>query len=290
MRVSRYVENTLQSQRQCLQLADGFEMDAISTADSNVVSTHADEVAQHILVDFEALEKYIGRMQTYQIREIPVGPEGKGRIPTFDDVLAMVQNEFPTKIINVELKGKIGNPEDDFTTSSSLGQLVAEDIKQANFPLNQVIFSSFSHRYLLDMHAVMPEAQLGILYEGVHPGQVFQPKPLYRQNDDFQQQLDYSAALSIPSLESTLQLIPSLYSVHAEISSLTPETVRWIAEHNLVLSTWAWQEHSPHGDTVNNHRARDNILNAVQLCQQGEIKELLVITDHVKDVRAVLHN
>jgi len=285
-RVVRFPEGTVASQRQCfLNGADGFEMDVISTADHNVVSCHADKVEQHVLVDYPMPEKSIGKMKTYQVREIPVGALGLGRIPTFEDVLQMVLDEFPHGMINVELKDKIDNMEDDALTSPSLAQLVASKVNHVKFPLNQLIFSSFSHRYLLDLRAEFSDARVGVLYDPLP-----QPQPLYLIGDGMNEHLDYRTSLSISSLEKSLELIPNLYSVHAEISSLTAETVKWIANHNLVLATWARDEYSPAGDTENTVAARDRILHAVKLCEQEGVKELLIITDHVRDVRALLRD
>lgn len=278
----RLPENTVGSQRRCLlDGANGFELDAIQTADGNCVCTHADEVAQHILVDYEPPEKYIGRMKLYQIREVPVGPCGAGRIALLEDTLNMVKHEFPGATVNIELKGKIGNFEDDVKTEFSLALLVLAAMERAKFPLEDVIFSSFSHRYLLDMAELEPNAKLGMLYESPE----YDGHHLYAGAESGPQ--DRAHAFSVDALNTTLHLIPTIYSIHPEVAQVTEETVRWVAERNRQLICWGSREESPTSEMGASYKKA--ILRVVEWASKERLQELTFITDHVTAMRSLIN-
>jgi glycerophosphoryl diester phosphodiesterase len=298
---ARQVENTLASQRKVMLLdgADGIELDAIASSQGTVFVTHADEVKQHVLIeDYELPQKYIGRMKDYQIREIPVGISGKGRIPLLADTLTMFQTEFPNTWINIELKGKVGNTEDQFNQIPSFVSSVIKTIDNIQYPFHQLIFSSFSHRYLLELASIMTtsnrvnEVKLGILYDVTTEDANDMSFPLCRDPQEF---LDYYLPLSIATLEKTYTALPMLYSIHAEVSSITEETLQWIYDHHLHIYVWALQEASPPPITpltsmqeLLSYPIIEKYLHFIELAQKIGFSEVGIITDDVAIVKVAI--
>lgn len=278
----RLAENTLPSFRQSLrQGANGFELDAIQTKDNKIVCTHIDEVAQHITISYQPPEKYIGRMQLYQVREIPVGVQGSGRIPSLEDTLLMVKHEFPGAEVNIELKGKIGNMEDSPDISPSFCRCVLDVIETTAFPLSDISFSSFSHRYLMEMAQLCPTAKLSVLYDGPrHDGEL-----LYAGAGE---DIDRCAQFTVSSLEKTLSYVPSLYGVNPEVSFVTEETLRWLHQRNLKLYCWALHEVCPEGNTPEQMAYGERLVRAVNIAHAVGMKEITFITDHVDQVRSLM--
>jgi glycerophosphoryl diester phosphodiesterase len=281
-RSNRLPENTIASQRQCLlQGAIGFELDAIQTKDHHIVCTHTDEVRHHIVIDYSPPEKYIGRMDFETVRGIPVGVNGAGRIDSLEETLLMAQREFPGALVNIELKGKISNFEDPATSSPSLCDSVMNAVEKVNYPLEEIIFSSFSHRYLMEMACICPRAKLGMLCDALkHVGE-----PLYADADGF---IDQVAAFDTNTLEKTLAQIPSLFSIHPEISSVSEESLRYMVEKNLNLYCWALSEIAPAGPLDTDQSYANSIIRVVNLAQAVGMKEVAFITDHVQAVRSLL--
>ena len=284
--VTRPVEGTLRSQRTALKHgAHGFEMDGIETDCGNIVGTHADAVRQHILVSFEPPADYIGRMTVKEIKNIPVGPAGLGRISTLEETLMMVMNEFPGRKINIELKGKQKNFDDDSRTSPSLAEKVLGIVKKTGFPLRDIVFSSFSHTYLQELAALEPKAKIGMLYD----------LPVEGYDGDvgmkmFKDRPDVYEPFTVPALELTKQRLPTLSSVHPEIQSLTPETVKWTADNNLALVTWGWRERSPLEETPGGEHFATATRDAIKMAKEAGIRQMWIITDHIRDMKTFVHD
>lgn len=282
----RPVEGTIVSLRQALEAgADGVEMDAIETADGLVVGTHADEVRHHILVPFEPSQKYIGRMAYDEIKDIPVGPGGLGRISLLRDILLMMKEEFPSRLINIELKGKLNNFEDDSRTNPSLAEKVMKVIDDVEFPLSKVVFSSFAYSYLQDITELYQakgcKITVGMLFEPLHECVTGPPKILKDREDA-------NTPLNMETLALTLERLPLLTNVHAEIATITPDTMGFIKAHNLALYTWALRELSPMQDDEDALPFAEAIDRLILMAKDAKMEELTLITDHIHDVKAYL--
>eukprot|EP01039_Chlorochromonas_danica_P008114 gene8114-8953_t len=292
MRVVRPVEGTLISHRKALEDgAYGIEMDVIETLDNYLVGTHADEVRQHVLVPYDAPEKYIGRMTYEQIRNIPVGPDGIGRISLLKDLLEMLKRDFPDRLINIELKGKLGNIEDNSQTTPSLAEKVVKVLEDVDFPFQKIIFSSFSQSYLQDMSKICSQRdhrafRLGMLFEPsadcVGMSLASDGHKLFKDRDDL------SIALNMETLRHVVESIPGLTSVHAEIRCITPDTMKFIREHNLCLATWALKELSPLDTSKEGQVFANAIDNVLRMADDVGLEELVIITDHILDVKDYL--
>jgi len=282
-RTHREAEGTLLSHYKALSSgADGIELDAIETADGYIVCTHADEVQQHILTDFTPSQPYIGRMQYQEVKDIPVGPHGSGRIPLLKEIFQMVLTDFPGRYVNVELKGKQKNFDDGRDTSPSLAEKVLKVVEETAFPLHQIVFSSFSHMYLKELRALSSKAQIGILYN------VFKPAGtdlrLFREPCD-----DVYHPFTQSSLEFSLRSVENISSVHPEIRTVTADLIKTLVDHNIRrLACWAWCEYSPLHHSEDSEEFVAAAKNAIDLCREFGLQELWIITDHVEDMRRFL--
>lgn len=287
-------ENTIGSHRAALghDRADGIEFDVIQTADRQICVTHADDVLQHILLDPAVVhlpQRFIGRLSAYQLRDLPVGPAGAGRIPLLRDLLDLLHAEFPQQsvVVNIELKGKQGSLEDVPESNPSLVQgtlSVLEDYQRRGelSPLHNIVFSSFSVTFLEELVQQHPR----MLRSALRVGLLTVPKsdcykPLFPAGGP----LDAYSPFTIEALENVLSRLPQLTSVHAEISSVDLETLRWIKSKQLTLMTWAWQEHSPLEQSENGERAAQNVINLLENARLCQLHEIYIITDHINDMK-----
>ncbi|RYH12474.1 hypothetical protein EON65_38235 [archaeon] len=286
MNIQRIAENTLESHQLALaQGAEGVEMDAIATADGYIVSTHADEVGQHVKVPYHVPQKYVGRMTFEELQHIPVGPIGTSRIPLLRDILRMMKSDFPDRIINIELKGKLDNLDDDSYTHPTLSEKIMQVIEECNFPLENVVFSSFAMSYLDELDEVCSNKKVqfkkGILFDLAPPTDHTDTshKPILLNRDD------YYIPLSLSSLKKAHSRFSTMYSIHAEIRSLTPPIMSYLHTHNLVLHAWGLRELSPLDSSVEAQEFASAVRNVVAMAREVGMGEINIITDHVLEMK-----
>jgi len=159
-------ENTLAAFALAYEMgADGIELDVQLTADDEVVVIHDDTlertssgvglVREHSLAELKKLdfgtwfsERYAGE-----------------QIPTLAETLRLIYDTGMK--VNIELKAT-----SDYDEGRLLTTKTAELIKQFDL-VNQVIVSSFNHKYLTRMRCKDPRVATGILYFGdlLHVGE-----------------------------------------------------------------------------------------------------------------------
>lgn len=183
-------ENTMLAAELALALgADYWETDVHKAADGSLVIFHDDVLSR--TTDVREIAEFGGRAPwmthdfTYpELRRLDAGswfidkdPHGtiaagditsedlevmRGlRIPTLREVLEFSRkHNFP---LNIEIKDQVATP-DDLSIVREVLEMVeaigAEDI---------VLFSSFNHGYLAEMHRLAPEVPLAALVEDAHP-------------------------------------------------------------------------------------------------------------------------
>eukprot|EP00981_Chlorochromonas_danica_P007127 scaffold1560_cov177-Ochromonas_danica.AAC.12 len=104
----------------------------------------------------------------------------------------------------------------------------------------------------------------------------------------FKDRDDLSIALNMETLRHVVESIPGLTSVHAEIRCITPDTMKFIREHNLCLATWALKELSPLDTSKEGQVFANAIDNVLRMADDVGLEELVIITDHILDVKDYL--
>lgn len=146
-------ENTLKAFKLALdQGADGIELDVHLSADGHVVVIHDG--------DLERTTDGTGRVEETTLAELHQLNAGEGeKIPTLAEVLDLVGDKLTT---NIELKGFSGDVRQ--LPGAVLG--LVNDFGLAD----QIIYSSFDPRMLIQLHRKDPDARAGML---LPPGATF---------------------------------------------------------------------------------------------------------------------
>lgn len=243
--VPRPAENTLKSLIGVLTSghASGIETDLIATADNKLVLTHSTDYAQHLCgrPRPSALPNTIDEMTLDQVRQLRVGPNGIGQIPTlrelFDSLSKIVlPDDF---CLNLELKGVQGTQR--IPRQPSIAQLALDEIARSGFELRLIRFSSFSMTMLHEMQELEPKAALALLTDvgPEHGGDAGKPIfPALPNSDTYQH-------FTPQVITQAVTALPSLVAIHPEIRTFTQEAVAACAAHKMQLASWAWQELSP---------------------------------------------
>lgn len=150
-------ENTLEAFRLAMEMgADGFELDVHVTKDGELVVIHDENVKRTTngeglikdmtLAEVKALDACKG-MEAYR----------GAKIPTLAEVYELVKDT--NHIVNVEIKSdNYFYPEIEEKCLALTKKMGMED---------RVIFSSFNHHTLIKLHALQPDAKLGMLFQDV---------------------------------------------------------------------------------------------------------------------------
>jgi glycerophosphoryl diester phosphodiesterase len=179
-------QNTIAAFEQAfIEGAEGIELDVVLSKDNNLIVIHDDEIAKHSLNN----NQKISELNLSDIKNIKVGFAAhaslrtnvkqsiKGDnlennnldchasedarndifknypIPTLEEVLNLLQNKYPQKYLNIELKGQ------------GTAKPVLDLLLNKNFNLEKVIISSFNHKMLHEFCSINSEIKIGVLIE-----------------------------------------------------------------------------------------------------------------------------
>jgi glycerophosphoryl diester phosphodiesterase len=277
--IARPPENTLESLLGALRAgADFIETDAIRTKDGEIVLTHSDDPSTHIIVPQGGVpgKQFIDEMTLEEVQSLHTGLTGEGRIASLRELLRAIETEFPGDgmVLNLELKGMqaTNRPTAD---APSLVRPVLEAIREENFPLERILFSSFSVKALEELAALEPIARMGLLFYTAPPGASFADTVLFGDGSELY------IPFKVEDISAALKRLPSLSVVAPEIQDLTEETVAFAAKNNLSIATYGYPEESP----LKSDRFGPATKEAVRLCREHDVA-LGVITDFIDDMRA----
>ena len=160
------LENTLDSFKKALDFgvdADFIETDAVATKNGGeIVLIHSNDTSTHIKEKkFNTTgETFIDAMTAQEVASLKTGSDGSGRIPTLLELLEAVE-KFPSKFINIELKGIQGTRRE----APPLVEPLLKIIKNKGFPLDRILFSSFSLNTLDELkRRTFNQAKIGVLF------------------------------------------------------------------------------------------------------------------------------
>jgi glycerophosphoryl diester phosphodiesterase len=146
----RPAENSIAAFRKGFETGDGIELDVVLTKDGELVCMHAEELAKHTidcLPDSNTSDYGLDELQALSL----IHDAENHSIPTLRSVLAIWNEFYPTKTLNIELKGR--------KTAEPVMRLLAEhDIAK---PEN-INISSFDHDMLMKTKKMREEMELGI--------------------------------------------------------------------------------------------------------------------------------
>ncbi len=176
-------ENTIAAARKALELgADLWETDVAVTADEKLILFHDDSLKRTTNVEeaFPDREPWVFTTFTLQeiraldagswfVEEDPFGQIAAGavspeeaesyrgeKVPTLEEALEFTRDAGWA--VNLELK-RLPSPMEDFPVV----QKVLETIRRVGIPLEEVVISSFVHRWLREMHALEPRLEIQAL-------------------------------------------------------------------------------------------------------------------------------
>lgn len=150
-------ENTLAAFRLALeQGADGFELDIHRTRDGHLVVCHDERVDR--TTDGTG---FIGAMTLAELKKLDAGRWFDARfagerIPTLDEVWALVEEAGGIRLLNIEVK--LG-----FAAYPGIEEELIQWIESRGLE-DKVIVSSFNHFSILRIHERAPSLRTGILY------------------------------------------------------------------------------------------------------------------------------
>ena len=207
---SQAPENTLTSfQLACEKGASWIETDVQLSADKVPVIIHDRKVNR--TTDGKGV---VSEMMAKDIFRLDAGSwfdkTFKGEtVPSLEETLALCLKLGLS--LNLELKIHTGNSVEE------LAQQVTSVVKFANFPLDSLIFSSFSQEALKYCQQLYPEARRGIITEDNH----LDIEPLIKAYD--------------------------LYSVHLHHKLATPGQVNALKEKGIMVAIWTMNDASKSG-------------------------------------------
>lgn len=271
-------ENTLESLLGALRAgADFIETDAIATSDGEIVLIHSNDPSTHIFRHEYKIpgKTYIDEMTVHEVTSLRTGLHGGGRIPSLRQLLRGIKKEFPGNgtVLNLELKGIQATPRST-KNAPPLVKAVLETIVQEGFPLERILFSSFSLTTMEKLAALEPKAKLGMLFYTAPLASSYGDTVLY--DDGSETYVPFTKQ----SMEGVLKRLPALKAVLPDIHDLTGETVGYAGQRNLSIVTYGYLEESP----FRSQKFADATSNALRLCRQYNLS-LGLITDYIADVK-----
>jgi len=207
--------------------ADGIEVDAMETADGQVVICHSDLLADHT---FRPRLPYRVSDSTYDsLRCVRTGRNGDGNIPLLSDVL----DEAGDRIVNIEMKDVKGAKRDRMRSFPNALAAVLRGRDTSN-----IIVSSFALIDLVDISKALPGVKTGLILD--FPGN--SERPIWPLSFGFEATYLQNTRENI---EKAVAILPTLYSVHPEVFSINEDRIRKIIELDLAIYAWALNESSP---------------------------------------------
>lgn len=244
-RVKRPPENTLPSFDAALKIegVTGLELDLVMSKDGQIVICHSADAGLHtdpFLTN--PPHKPIPEMTLDQVKKLKVGPHGAGQIPTLAELFfSLSQRDLPSGfLLNLELKDVQGTNMKRARTPHGhplFVRQVAETVGRANYPLQNLRFSSFSLQLLKEMSQRLPKAQFAFL-TSVPSDEGVKTFPAMRSPE-------VHAMFSQSAVDEALAAVPTLTAIHAENRTITPKMMDYCKANNLSLGIWFWQERVP---------------------------------------------
>lgn len=158
-------ENTLTSITKAFEHGASYvEIDAIASADGIAFLTHTSSPHDHFFED-EKPTVNLSKLTYAEIQNYKVGKYVKDSTPTLEDALTLIKEKSPKNLewwVNIELKGVMGTGEN--YDAVPLKTAVKQAIKNANFPEDKILFSSFSFALILDASHIFPKSKFGMLF------------------------------------------------------------------------------------------------------------------------------
>lgn len=151
-----FYENTLSGFKAALETADGFETDAVRSAEGSVFFVHETDASSGV-VHYE-LNRHLATpspRRTDQLSDTEIKAlrlKNGDTLPSIDSLLTLIQ-QHPKALINIELK------------AHNTARAVAEKLQQHNISPAHVFVSSFNHAELAVFRALAPQYKIGLLLE-----------------------------------------------------------------------------------------------------------------------------
>lgn len=272
-------ENTLESiKKTYLSGGDFVEFDTIQTKDDRIVVVHSNRLSDHFFIPLT--HEFVAELTLEEIQKLPVGAEKNGFVSSLDDILRMIKdvadfsNDF---VVNIELKDVKEDPGIPFISQSpkykkghpSLIELIAEIIKKENFPLDKIMFSSFSYHDLIEMKKIFPNGRYAALFE---KSTVDISAKLYPdQNLDHEMNLHFTKE----SIEKILSDI-DIEAVHPYFYDITDDMISFCAEKGLMINAWFYKEVMP-------EEHKQQILHVIQQCKKNNVV-FNIMTDYTPEM------
>jgi glycerophosphoryl diester phosphodiesterase len=137
------------------QRADGVELDAMISADGQVVVFHDDDLARLA----PGRRERVADLRLAELREVElVGPAGRGHIPTLSEV---IEELGPDLLVNIELKTP--QPRQKAWLGQALAVEVARLVRRHDLG-RRALVSSFNPMALARFRAAAPMVPSGLLF------------------------------------------------------------------------------------------------------------------------------
>ena len=243
-------ENTLKAFELALRGgSDGLEFDVIRTADNDLAVIHDNALNRHI--DGAARRKtdrgFVSNHTMSQLRQLNVG-DGES-VPSLRDLFALAAR-YSQPLLNIDLRG------------NDTYELAYTQVKQAGYPLDKIIFSSFDHDQLARLRALDDRVKIGMLfrYQNLLLNTAKNQPRLTKQYLD----------KALPAIRPT--------SIHPAVRNVTPAIQDYARQHNLDIYAWTHREKHPARNPASLNFAR----------RHKDNPHLHLITDYPAEIKAGL--
>ena len=273
------VENTINSVHAAFDNgADYVEIDAVSAADGTIFCLHNVVPRDHFFGPIIPGDN-LNNLSFAQIQEHPTGRQQNGTIAPLTDMLTIIQQIDPHTLpwsVNIEIKGVQGSGQP--VESGDFIRHIVLAIEAANFPVERVLFSSFSLANILHMSQLLPQARYGMLFAE----QKDEEKPIYtdHQDDPHYYYLQFTPSrLHDVMQEWKTHAHPEarLEYTHPEIRTITPEMLTAVKQYGVGINSWSLRE------TFNEDRAT-LYRQVIGECMEQDVP-MTVITDYLPEIK-----
>ncbi len=275
------VENTAESiQKAFLSGAQFVEFDTVKTKDGHVVVIHSNRLSDHFFTPLK--HEFIADLTLAEIQAMPAGVSGKGRISTLNEILRTIKEvaEFSNDFVaNIEIKDvkessnvKTQSPK-YIKGEPSLVECIATIIRDEDFPLNKIVFSSFSYIDLVNIKKVLHDARVGALFEVASID--IKTKMYPNQNIDEEEYLHFTKG----NIEKILKAV-ELEAVHPYFHDITDDMITFCGEKNLTINAWFYKEAMPEEN-------KEKILHVMNTCKKHNVT-FNIMTDYTPEMLVAL--
>ncbi len=288
---------------------NGFavEIDVTMTKDGRVIVTHTDDLGFHNAVAKNARERaarkgaeagddnwYVSRKTFAEMKRLKTGLGGRtAPFLTYEDLISLMR-DYPSAVVNVEIKGTIGT----FMAESRKPSLV-EKLAQLtpDAMLERIIWSSFANSNIMEIRKVlkeksgrpranMPHVRVAQLF--AEPGRL---SPHGGEEDSvYPDALDRYMQFTEENVAKAFR--QDIAAVHPCIDSLMTEegrgAVRYCARNGIAIRTWALNEKNPEKDSDASRVAKTQIEHILELKERYPTLEIDIITDYPEEVERLV--